>query len=474
MGNKEYADSCSTIILHTCIAGCLMVAVVASMNYYFREEQEWGLNQNNDRQEMIEHLKERTDLKNINKVILCCYIICNISYVGLLICHIIFALSTATGPEELREAKWQIFPNPFATFLDNEMEFVGLTIGLYMPYPILIIERFSEESTITFENLDEGFAGMDQTRHLQESDYLKLREMEREYLRQKIRSAILDHQRNINNPTRIGSGMSATFGKADEELSACHRQFVDWFVYTAAVEQNVDDIMLLKTFDLNFRVVCQWVWGSRGCGQWLSYLMNCDRFAPTCRLRLTKETADNKVSSPLSLKLVSLLISNIGNLTGIMCGLLYTCAFFPLIQKLKAFFTVAIVSVTWFCVCYTGEKLTELGETLLDKVNNIPWYYLDPPRRKDYYIFVCMAQKPIVITAMGWYQSGMPIYMQGLPVDVPHPTYLCMTYCIVCVSLLEQTIERTERNRENFVTANLNNWNSLTDDTHVHGSVLTQ
>lgn len=224
VGNKDYTDTSSAIMLHNSNLGTCMCVLVACFHYYFQKEQEWALTQNEDRQESMEYLKERPDLKKMDRLMLYVFILCNISYLSLLIGHIFFALFTATDVEELKEAKYQLFPNPFTDLIETEVEFVSLTTGLFISFPILMyvavcdalfgvaiareyylsqillwisIECFSEESKNVFENLNERFLDMDKVSHTQLPDHFTRLDTEREHLAEKIKSAAQAHRRNI-------------------------------------------------------------------------------------------------------------------------------------------------------------------------------------------------------------------------------------------------------------------------------------
>lgn len=218
--DKGYADMSAAIFLHGFTAALSMQALMACIDYYFREDIECGLKLNENQPEQMNDCKGRADSKAIDKLKLYTVIIVNSLHAAILVGHVTMALYSALDTEELRKPKWQFWPNPWAAFIETEIEFVGLQIFLFIPYLLSMfsglshalltltlaqeylwsvaplwssMERFSEESRIAFENLQERYSNAD----IQLSDYLSQLEIERERLLRNIKSAVRGYQQKI-------------------------------------------------------------------------------------------------------------------------------------------------------------------------------------------------------------------------------------------------------------------------------------
>lgn len=62
---------------------------------------------------------------------------------------------------------------------------------------------------------------------------------------------------------------------------------------------------------------------------------------------------------------------------------------------------------------------------IAEQVYNIPWYYLDPQRRKTIYILLHLAHKPINFYGFKIYAMGMPFFLQVLKMGYTYFNFLC-------------------------------------------------
>ncbi|KAK7603719.1 hypothetical protein V9T40_003718 [Parthenolecanium corni] len=222
MGNKDYGDTSSAIALHGSFSGIPAMAIIFYIMRHFQKQLEWGLFQNEDLEVEMESLKRKNGLENMKNMIYCSFF-CMVACVGILIMHIVYSLLNANSVDELKNSRWQMFPNPFTRFIETEVDFICITTVIFIPISIMFfglcdglftialaeeyywsmavlwmrMEKFSKESTINIENLSRTYLGSNEISCMESSDYLNVLEAERERLIENIKSTVYAYQKQI-------------------------------------------------------------------------------------------------------------------------------------------------------------------------------------------------------------------------------------------------------------------------------------